>query len=247
MADMAHIAGLVAAGLHPSPVPHAEFVTTTTHKTLRGPRGGMILCQEKWAKELDKLRLPGRAGRPADARHRGQGRRLRGSARARVQDLPGPDREEREGAGRRPHRRRLAARLRRHGQPPHAHRRLRARASRARWRRRRSTAPASPSTRTRSPSTRTRRWWPPGIRVGTPALTTRGMKEADMAKVGRPHLAGPLRGRERDGAGRGQARREAALRPVPALRGAPRGVRRGAGRARLAARKAGPGKGVRPR
>jgi len=64
MADMAHIAGLVAAGLHPSPVPHAEFVTTTTHKTLRGPRGGMILCQEKWAKEMDKLLFPGVQGGP---------------------------------------------------------------------------------------------------------------------------------------------------------------------------------------
>jgi glycine hydroxymethyltransferase len=64
MADMAHVAGLVAAGLHPSPVPHAEFVTTTTHKTLRGPRGGMILCQEKWAKEADKLLFPGVQGGP---------------------------------------------------------------------------------------------------------------------------------------------------------------------------------------
>ena len=64
MADIAHIAGLVAAGLHPSPVPHAEFVTTTTHKTLRGPRGGMILCQAKWAKELDKLVFPGVQGGP---------------------------------------------------------------------------------------------------------------------------------------------------------------------------------------
>src|SRR5688572_7770077 len=64
MADIAHIAGLVATGLHPSPVPHAEFVPTTTHKTLRGPRGGMILCQEKWAKELDKLLFPGVQGGP---------------------------------------------------------------------------------------------------------------------------------------------------------------------------------------
>ncbi len=64
MADMAHIAGLVASGLHPSPVPHAEFVTTTTHKTLRGPRGGMILCQEKWAKQVDKLLFPGVQGGP---------------------------------------------------------------------------------------------------------------------------------------------------------------------------------------
>ncbi|MBI1749200.1 MAG: serine hydroxymethyltransferase [Acidobacteria bacterium] len=62
--DMAHIAGLVAAGLHPSPVPHADIVSTTTHKTLRGPRGGMVLCREKYAKELDKLTFPGTQGGP---------------------------------------------------------------------------------------------------------------------------------------------------------------------------------------
>jgi glycine hydroxymethyltransferase len=64
MADIAHIAGLVAAGLHPSPVPHCEFVTTTTHKTLRGPRGGMILCKETWAKDLDRAVFPGVQGGP---------------------------------------------------------------------------------------------------------------------------------------------------------------------------------------
>jgi glycine hydroxymethyltransferase len=64
MADIAHIAGLVAAGLHPSPVPHCEFVTSTTHKTLRGPRGGFILCKEAWAKELDKALFPGVQGGP---------------------------------------------------------------------------------------------------------------------------------------------------------------------------------------
>jgi len=64
MADIAHIAGLVAAGLHPSPVPHCEFVTTTTHKTLRGPRGGLILCREAWAKEIDKAVFPGVQGGP---------------------------------------------------------------------------------------------------------------------------------------------------------------------------------------
>ncbi|MFY9531228.1 MAG: serine hydroxymethyltransferase [Candidatus Acidiferrales bacterium] len=62
--DMAHIAGLVAAGVHPSPVPHADFVSTTTHKTLRGPRGGMILCKEKHAKELDRILFPGIQGGP---------------------------------------------------------------------------------------------------------------------------------------------------------------------------------------
>ena len=62
--DMAHIAGLIAAGLHPSPVPHADFVTTTTHKTLRGPRGGLILCREKYAKDLDRSTFPGIQGGP---------------------------------------------------------------------------------------------------------------------------------------------------------------------------------------
>jgi len=64
MVDMAHIAGLVAAGLHPSPVPFADFVTTTTHKTLRGPRGGMILCKEEWAKKIDSAIFPGTQGGP---------------------------------------------------------------------------------------------------------------------------------------------------------------------------------------
>lgn len=64
MVDMAHIAGLVAAGLHPSPVPHAHFVTTTTHKTLRGPRGGLILCRKPWAAAIDKAVFPGTQGGP---------------------------------------------------------------------------------------------------------------------------------------------------------------------------------------
>ena len=64
MVDMAHIAGLVAAGLHPSPVPYADVVTTTTHKTLRGPRGGLILCREQYAKQIDKAIFPGTQGGP---------------------------------------------------------------------------------------------------------------------------------------------------------------------------------------
>lgn len=66
MVDMAHIAGLVAAGLHPSPVPFADFVTATTHKTLRGPRGGLILCKEKYAKAIDKSVFPGVQGGPLE-------------------------------------------------------------------------------------------------------------------------------------------------------------------------------------
>jgi len=64
MTDMAHIAGLVAAGVHPSPVPHSDFVTTTTHKTLRGPRGGLILCREEHAKDIDRALFPGVQGGP---------------------------------------------------------------------------------------------------------------------------------------------------------------------------------------
>jgi glycine hydroxymethyltransferase len=64
MADIAHIAGLVAVGLHPSPIPHCEFVTTTTHKTLRGPRGGLILCKEEFAKDIDRSVFPGIQGGP---------------------------------------------------------------------------------------------------------------------------------------------------------------------------------------
>ncbi|MDL1952493.1 serine hydroxymethyltransferase, partial [Acidobacteria bacterium ACD] len=66
MVDMAHIAGLVATGLHPSPVGHAHFVTSTTHKTLRGPRGGLVLCVPEWAKELDKAVFPGIQGGPLE-------------------------------------------------------------------------------------------------------------------------------------------------------------------------------------
>jgi RpiB/LacA/LacB family sugar-phosphate isomerase len=64
LADIAHIAGLVATGLHPTPVPHADFVTTTTHKTLRGPRGGLVLCRERYAKEIDSQTFPGIQGGP---------------------------------------------------------------------------------------------------------------------------------------------------------------------------------------
>src|SRR5262249_61345486 len=62
--DMAHIAGLVATGLHPSPIPHSDFVTTTTHKTLRGPRGGMVICRDQYAKDLDRTVFPGVQGGP---------------------------------------------------------------------------------------------------------------------------------------------------------------------------------------
>ncbi len=80
--DMAHYAGLVAAGLHDNPVPVADFVTTTTHKTLRGPRAGLCVCKAEYAKDLDRTRVPRHPGRAADARHRRQGDLLRRGAAA---------------------------------------------------------------------------------------------------------------------------------------------------------------------
>ncbi len=97
MVDMAHFAGLVAGGAHPSPLPHAHVVTTTTHKTLRGPRGGMILCQRRGDRQEDQLGgLPRPAGRPADACHRRQGGVLRRGAAAGVQALCARRRRQRE-------------------------------------------------------------------------------------------------------------------------------------------------------
>ena len=116
--DMAHIAGLVAAGVHPSPVPHADFVSTTTHKTLRGPRGGLVLCREKYAKELDKLTFPGIQGGPADAHHRGEGGVPEGSDAARVHHLSEAGSDQRKGARCRNGQARIPHRERRHGQSP---------------------------------------------------------------------------------------------------------------------------------
>ncbi len=79
LVDMAHYAGLIAAGVYPNPVPHADVVTSTTHKTLRGPRGGVILMKAEHEKAINSRHLPGPARRPADARHRRQGRGLQGS------------------------------------------------------------------------------------------------------------------------------------------------------------------------
>ena len=87
MVDMAHIAGLVAAGVHPSPVPHAAAVTMTTHKTLRGPRGGLIVCGADRIKPINSAVFPGGQGGPPHARDRGKGRGLPRGAAAGVQGL----------------------------------------------------------------------------------------------------------------------------------------------------------------
>ncbi len=117
MFDAAHPAGLIAGGVHPSPVGIADVVTFTTHKTLRGPRGGAILCGEELAKKIDSAVFPGSAGRTARARHRRQGGGVRRSGDARVPGLRRAGRRQRGRPGRRAGRPRLPSRLGRHGQP----------------------------------------------------------------------------------------------------------------------------------
>ena len=101
LVDMAHFSGLVAAGVHPNPCQYADIVTTTTHKTLRGPRAGMILAKEKYAQGHRQDRLPRHAGRTAGARHGRQGRLLPGSHAARVRRLSEAGGGERPRPGRR--------------------------------------------------------------------------------------------------------------------------------------------------
>ena len=101
MTDMAHIAGLVATGLHPSPVPHSDFVTTTTHKTLRGPRGGLVLCKAQHQKELDKAVFPGVQGGPLMHVIAAKAVCFKEAAEPAFADLPAADRRQRGAAGRR--------------------------------------------------------------------------------------------------------------------------------------------------
>ena len=102
MADIAHIAGLVIAGLHVSPVPHAPFVTTTTHKTLRGPRGGLVLCRADRAKDLDRNVFPGVQGGPLEHVIAAKAVAFAEAATPEFADVPEARRREREGARRRP-------------------------------------------------------------------------------------------------------------------------------------------------
>ena len=123
MTDMAHFAGLVAAGVHPSPIPHSDVVTTTTHKTLRGPRGGMILSREVHAKAIDKSVFPGIQGGPLMHVIAAKAVAFREAMSPRVSGGSAGHRRQRARAGRFPRRRRRLDHLGRHRQPPDAGRR----------------------------------------------------------------------------------------------------------------------------
>ncbi len=120
LVDMAHFAGLVAGGAHPSPVPHAQIVTTTTHKTLRGPRAGLILSRAEFAAAIDKAVFPGTAGRAADACNRGQGSGVSRGAGAGVSAVRSAGGEECAGAGGEAGGARVPDYFRRHGHAPDA-------------------------------------------------------------------------------------------------------------------------------
>ncbi len=157
MVDMAHFAGLVAAGEHPNPVEHADVVTTTVHKTLCGPRSGMILCREELRQGHQPRRLPGHPGRAADARDRRQGRRDADRRDRGVPRPPAPDDRQRPCVRRGADRRRARRPHRRDRRPPRARRRHRRRLRRQAPPSSGSRRSASPSTATRSPSTSGRR------------------------------------------------------------------------------------------
>ncbi len=99
MADIAHIAGLIAAGLHPSPFPHMDFVTTTTHKTLRGPRAGLIMCTEAFAKDLDRAVFPGTQGGPLAHIIAAKAVCLKQALQPAFRTVPAPDRGKRQDPG----------------------------------------------------------------------------------------------------------------------------------------------------
>ncbi|MEG2404039.1 MAG: serine hydroxymethyltransferase [Oscillospiraceae bacterium] len=182
MVDMAHIAGLVAAGLHPNPVPYADVVTTTTHKTLRGPRGGMILCKEEYAKAIDKAIFPGTQGGPLEhiiaAKAVCFGEAMQDDFKAYQQQIVHNAKAlanalEKEGlklvsGGTDNHL--MTVDLRGTGVTGKA---LEARLDEVNITVNKNTVPQDPETP----------FVTSGVRIGTPAVTTRGFKEAEMALI----------------------------------------------------------------
>ena len=186
LCDMAHFAGLVAAGLHPNPVEHCDFVTSTTHKTLAGPRAGFILCREEHAQAVDSRRLPGDAGRPARAHDRGEGDVLQDRDDRGVPRVPGAD----------PPQRRRARRDAAGGRARAPHRRHRHASDAVDLRNSEWTGKAAEERLHEVEITVNRNTVPfderpptvaSGVRIGTPAMTMRGFDEDDFREVGADH------------------------------------------------------------
>ena len=205
--DAAHIAGLIAGGAHPNPVPYADVVTFTTHKTLRGPRGGCILSRAEHAKAIDKAVFPGLAGRPARARHRRQGGGVPRGAATELRRLRQADRAQRRRAGRGARRPRLPARVS-GGTDNHmmvvdlrafdaelTGKEAQIVLDQAGITLNKNTVPDDP----RSPFVTS------GLRIGTPSVTTQGMTEAEMGTIAEL-IALVLR--KRDDAGQVEAARD---------------------------------------
>ena len=185
MADIAHIAGLVAVGIHPSPVPHCEFVTTTTHKTLRGPRGGLDSLQGRAEEGPQPGGVPGGPGRAADARDRGQGGGLQGGAGPGLRRVPEADRGQREGPGRDPGRARGGA-----WSPAGTDNHLMlvdvfSKGLTGKVAEKALDDAGITVNKNTIPFDTNKPMVASGIRIGTPALTTRGMKEEQMETIGR--------------------------------------------------------------
>ena len=183
MVDIAHIAGLVATGEHPSPVPHAEFVTSTTHKTLRGPRSGMVMCREQFAKDLNEAVFPEMQGGPLVHVIAAKATCFKEAATPRIPAYSRQVVQNAKATGGSYCKARLPDRVRRYGQHlmlvdvfskgingKQAEQAL----DRSAITVNRSTLPFDPNPPLK----------PSGVRIGTPAVTTRGMKEPEMEKIG---------------------------------------------------------------
>ena len=188
MVDMAHFAGLVAAGLHPSPVPYADVVTTTTHKTLGGPRGGVILCKDEYAKKINSAVFPGQQGGPLMHVIAAKAVAFKVAADARVQGPPAAHPARRQDP------RRPATRPTTRPRPASP---CSPAAPTSTWswstcatRSWTASRPRTGCTRSASPSTATPCPFDPrppmvtsGLRIGTPALATRGFGDAEFTEV----------------------------------------------------------------
>ena len=183
MVDMAHFAGLVATGCHPSPVPHADVVTTTTHKTLRGPRGGLILCKAEHAKAIDKAVFPGTQGGPLEHVIAAKAVAFKEALDPSFKDYCAADRRERAGA--RGRARSSAASTSSPAEPTitSCSSTSATRASPARWREKALDAAGITVNKNTVPKETQSPFVTSGIRIGTPAVTTRGMKEPEMEPI----------------------------------------------------------------